>query len=192
MKKNNFISLQCSSESFEKSIALYYSMNQQDFYNQYNVNVFYGHNLPKKNKKLDAIGTIGFYNKYYSKTDYFKHCSKKELIKNKKVILNYLLLNSVIVKKNYNTLLKSKNYWLFIKNLPFEYLFPNHSKRIIEIAQKELNIKLIPLYFEDNYLNSILKVDPENKFRYCIYSLEDYSLNEFELKEKLDNEYNDE
>ena len=46
-----------------------------------------------------------------------------------------------------------------------------------------------------HYVDCQIEKDDEDKVqfdgKYCIYSLEDYSLNEFELKEKLEEEYND-
>ena len=174
MKKNNFISLQCSSESFEKSIALYYyAIKCTNFYNNYNVNVFYGHNLPKKDKNIAAQGTISFYDKYYSKNKIIKYCDKKSIIKLKKNILNFLLKKTFLTAKNIEKyLIDDIKYWDFVSKLPFEYLFPNHAEKIINIAEKKLSFKLIPLYLETNYINILLKVENNNKFRYCIYILE--------------------
>ena len=74
MKGSKLVSLQTSAESFEKAIALFYYtlMDNKEFYKNYDVYVFYGHNLPKKEKNLSAQGTIDFYYKYYSEFEIIK------------------------------------------------------------------------------------------------------------------------
>lgn len=185
MKKSKLISLQCTGESVEKVISLYYYslFDNKKFYNKYKVFAFYGHNLPKKEKKMCAQGTIGFYNKYYSKNNIIKNLNKKSIIMNKDKIIKYLIFNK---KMSYRVALKYKNdsnlYWKYIKNLPFEYLFPNHLKKIISVASNELNLNIIPLYLEENLLEILLNIT-NNFDKYSIYALEyDGTIGRYYLK----------
>lgn len=174
MKLDKLVSLQCSGESFEKSIALFYMSikDNYNFYKQFDTYVFYGHNLPKKQKSECSQGTIGFYDKYYSFTNYFKYLSKKELIKKKKNILDYLIKIKKISNRNYEKyIFNDELFWNYIKNLPFEYLYPNHYKQIIETVNSSFNVHFIPLHLEDNLLEVSLNIS-EGKEKYSIYALE--------------------
>ena len=99
--KKKLVSLNNSGESFEKVVSLYYYTlkNNDSFYKDFDVTVYYGHNLPKKEKKICAQGTIGFYDKYYSKDNLIKYLNKNDLIKYKHNIINYLVDNAIISKR---------------------------------------------------------------------------------------------
>lgn len=174
MEKNRLISLQNSGESFEKAISLYfYTMKDNyEFYKNYNVYIYYGHNLPKKNKNICAQGTIGFYEQYYSNYNIVKNLSKNYFIENSNDIIKYLIYKNMLTYRVGLKLKEDKDiYWNYIKNLPFEYLYPNHKNRILTIAMKKLNVSIVPLYFEKNLLELLLNVK-DNKDKYSIYALE--------------------
>lgn len=173
MKKTKLLSLQCTSESFEKSIALiYYSFKDNyNFYKDYDTYVFFGHNLPKKEKNIHAQGTIGFYDQYYSNSNIFKNLSKDSLLKYKNNILLFLINRGIINHRVLKKFINDDNmYWNFIKNLPFEFLYPNHFKRILNFINEEYKIKIKPLFLENNLLEIVLGIK-NNTEKYSIYAL---------------------
>lgn len=168
------VSLNCSGESFEKTITLYYFayLSNPDFYNQYKVQLYYGHNLPKKDKNINAHGTVGFYEKYYSNLEYFPPCSKNYFIQNKVCILNMLLEDSHISKRACRNLLKNDNlYWNYLKKIPFEYIYPDFINKIKQVFIKKFNLyDITPLFLEKKYLEIVTNIKKE-KERYSIYGL---------------------
>jgi len=174
MRKNKLLSLTNSAENFEKAIALYYFTLKEnyDFYKDYDVYIYYGHNLPKKEKDQNAHGTIGFYCENYSDLDLFRYLDQKHLMELKNQIINFLVTQRIIPERVAQKLsFDDKRYWNFIKNLPFEYLYPNHTQKILSIAKEKINANFVPLFFEENYLELLFDIN-NNREKYSIYSLE--------------------
>lgn len=173
--KKKLLSLQSSGESVEKAISIYYTSLQtnEKFYSNYKTIIFYGHNLPKKNMRINVHGTVGFYVEYLSDIKFVPECSKKYLMENANAILERLCLQGYISERNWNYLLHNKNnYWEFIKKLPFEYLYPQYYVNLIQKSSKLLNIgMLMPLFLEDNWPKVVSGIDSDFA-RYSIYALE--------------------
>lgn len=168
------ISLNCSGESFEKTITLYYFayLSNPEFYNKYKVQLYYGHNLPKKDKNINAHGTVGFYEKYYSNFSFFPPCSKAYLLKNKEHILTILLGNAYLSKRAYKKLLSNDTlYWNYLKQIPFEYIYPEFINKIKKNFIKKFNLyDITPLLLEKRYFEVVANIKNE-KDRYSIYGL---------------------
>lgn len=175
--KERLLSLSCSGESIEKVLTLYYHalLSSPDFYKRYNVILFFGNNLPKKDKCLCSHGTLAFYNKYFFDCSAVPPCNKEFYIRNANVIINYLLEQGVFTRRQTVNLKKDdETFWNAIKFLPFSYLYPNFIGTVIAQCQKKLGIyKIQPLYLEQKYINQILKIT-ENRACYSIYGLSPY------------------
>lgn len=173
--KHKLISLTCSGESFEKAITLYYfsKMSNFSFYDDYNVCLFYGHNLPKKNKYLSVHGTVGFYSEYLSNIHFLQFCKKEAIISQKNTIISLMLNNGLISYRNAEKIEKSKNdFWKFVKFMPLEYLYPEFCNELIRKSQDLLCLyKVENLYTEKNIVSDILSID-NSKQIYNIYSLD--------------------
>lgn len=169
------LSLQASGESVEKAIAIHSTSLQTnyDFYSKYKTTVFWGHNLPKKNQRLNVHGTTGFYSEYLSDLKFIPDCSKRYLIDNKRKILHQLCIEGHITERTCNSLHSNDiYYWEFIRKIPFEYLYPKYYKKIITASCRLLNLDSLPqIYLEDNWAKVVSRIDSEH-FRYSIYALE--------------------
>lgn len=173
--KNNLLSLQSCGESVEKALSIHYMSLQVNgmFYSNYRTMIFYGHNLPKKNRELNVHGTVGFYAQYLSDLEYVPECSRQYLIGKASEILERLVLKGHVSERNMSKLINSKPlYWEYIRQIPFEYLYPEYYMTLKEKSSKLLNIHLLDsLYVEDNWFKTVLCIH-SGFTRYCIYALE--------------------
>jgi len=172
--KKILVSLNCSGESFEKTITHYYLsyIDNFEFYNKYKVQLFYGYNLPKKNKNICSHGSIGFYEKYYSNINFIPNCKKDYLIKNKGLIIEKLVKNRLITDRSIKKIEKNNElFWNYIKKLPMEFLYPDFIKKIKERSCEIFNLAGIDnLYLDRNFVD-VINNTKEEKWRYNIYGL---------------------
>ena len=175
MKKTELDSIHNSGESFEKCVAMYYCTLQQniDFYSNFNVNVFYSHNLPKKNNQLSAHGTVSFYEKYFSDFYWCPPCKKEYLWNIKNDVLNNLIKQGIISCRVAEKLSGNfEHFCSIVEKLPFEYLYPEFYDKLIYNSQKILsNVNFISTKLEQNY-KLIYSNLGNNKTIYSIYALE--------------------
>lgn len=169
------LTLTNSGESFEKTITLcYYAMQTNyGFYSKYRVLAFYGHNLPKKDKNINAHGTVGFYTQYLSNDSLFPFLKQKVLVKNKNKIIDYLLINGYITRRNADRLKLSddNSYLILISKIPLEYLCPKYIDVIGGwIKDKYPFLSINSLYFERKFPEFIFTLPSLNHI-YSIYSL---------------------
>lgn len=173
--KEKLLSLQSSGESVEKALAIHYTslFSNEAFYSNYDVSIFFGHNLPKKDSNLNVHGTVGFYAQYLSDLPYIPYCSKQYFWDNKNDILELLCMKGVITERNWNRLNSDDNlFWLFIRNIPFEFIYPDYYNKLIVESCKQLNIaNLRSLYLEKSWSQMIFNIK-NDFFRYSIYALE--------------------
>ena len=173
--KNKLLSLQCSGDSIEKVLTLYYFAlkSNPEFYENYNVELFYGNNLPKKVKSINAHGSIGFYTQYYSKLPFFPKCTKEYLYKNIDSILEKLVKEKhLTVRVAYKLKNDPDRYWEYLRNLPFSYIYPEFIDNLIKKSQQALGFyKISSVMLERNYMSIINQIQSE-RYRYSIYSLD--------------------
>lgn len=172
--KKKLVSINCSGESIEKVLSLYfYAFNEHsNFYSDYAVELFYSNNLPRKNSPIPVHGTIGFYNYFYSQNPLFPSCSKAFFIKNKPSVLSYLLLNQIITIRNISSYKDDITYWNYISNLPFNIFYSRFINELVEIAKEELSVhKIADLHIKSN-LYKLLERDLPHPDIYKIYSLD--------------------
>lgn len=175
MQRKTLNSIHNSGESFEKCVSLFYTTLQKNsnFYSDYKVNVFYDHNLPKKNKNLAAHGTVLFYNKYFSDCCWCPPCSQEYLWGKRTDILNNLMFQGIVSaraaeKLNSNYIL----FWDIVSRLPFEYLYSEFCNKLIQNSEMIFtNIKFIPIELEKNYKEIYFNLG-DKKDIYNIYALE--------------------
>lgn len=172
---DNLVSLSCSGESLEKTLSIYYLTLQSNevFYNQYKVMLYFGHNLPKKNRNSTPHGSIGFYNTYLSDCAQIPSCNFDYLYANRQDILQKLINQKHITCRSAEKMVDNKDrYLFFLKNLPIEYLYPEYHSMLSIKASECLNIyKIVPLFFEKNYMEIISKIH-KSRDKYSIYSLD--------------------
>ncbi len=191
MKK--IISLQNSGESIEKTIALIYTARQSDpqFYDKNSIIVYYGHNLPKKSKKIMPHGTVGFYEKYLSGFDFNPVKNDKTLIADKNEILQKLLNKRLITEKNREKLNQDdSSYLTFIRLMPMDVVYKETTEFIRRSAEKHFkNVSFRNIYLEENYTKYYASLEKE-KWAYSIYSL-DYTgtISKFFMPELANNNY---
>lgn len=175
MDKNILFSIHNGGESIEKSLALCYCTFQYnfDFYNQFDMEVFYSYNLPKTNQNIESSGSVGFYAKYFS--DYFwcPPCKKDFLWANKEDILNKLIYKGKISQRVADKLSSNVNlFWDVLRRIPFEYLYPEFYKKLLNETKRLLeNVKFI----STDLINEVINIYdglPFDKKLYSIYSLE--------------------
>lgn len=172
--KNILISLNSCGESIEKTISLYYStlMNNIEFYSQYKVCLFFGHNLPKK-KQASIHGSILFYNNYLYDISVLPRSDWYYLFKRKQQILSFLVKSSKISYRNASALgEKDELFKRFLSYMPMEFLYPKYYKKLVSDVICILNLhNVCSLYSERNYLYfpSIIGTD---FYRYKIYMLD--------------------
>ncbi len=173
--KEKLLSLQCCGESIEKVFTLYYfaKLSAPRFYNNYEVILLYGHNLPKKNKNLKVHGSVGFYQSYYNNSPYFPNCSKNHFVSNKDYFLSLLVKQSFLTSRAARKLEQNtKRYLKYIENLPVGYIYPEFIERLTRNSCELLKINhIMPLYLEKNYMSVINLIDKEH-YRYNIYALD--------------------
>ena len=173
--KEKLLSLQSCSESVEKAISIHYTslFSNEKFYSDFDTVIFFGHNLPKKDRKLNVHGTVGFYVQYLSDLKYIPYCSKQYFIENKSRILEMLCLKGIITERNLHRLCSDDTLmWYFLRNVPFEYIYPEYYEKLIFESSKQLDItKLQPLYLEDSWSQMVFDIKSDF-FRYSIYVLE--------------------
>lgn len=178
-KKQILVSLNASGESIEKCLSLYYAakLSNKEFYDDYNVSLFYGHNLPKHKNEFIVHGSITFYNTYFEGHPKMPCCNIDFLYSKKDIVLQRLVLNNILSIRAARQI--SNNKMLFTKYvgmLPIEYIYPNFINSVVQKAKQYLNIYSVnQLYLEDNIYNIDKFID--NEFlRYKLYTL-DYSGN---------------
>ena len=169
------ISLHNSGESFEKSVVLYDTARKSDpvFYSKYNLDIFYGHNLPKKNGKINAHGTVGFYEQYFSMYDWCPVHNDEQLWRDRIELLTALTLEGFLTRRSAERLSESPNdFYLFIKRMPMEIVFPEFVEAIKRQVQIVFpNVRFKQLYLEKNFMK-VYSTLPEEKWAYSIFSLE--------------------
>lgn len=169
------VSIQNSGESLEKVLALYNTANrsEQDFYENYNVEIYYGHNLPKKNINISAHGTVKFYSEYFSSFSWCPPCNKNEIFQNRVKILDDLICSKRMSCRVANKLENNIDlFWNVISQLPFSYIYPEFIEKIKNAAEHIFgNVTFLELMLEQNYM-SIYASLPEEKQYYSIYCLE--------------------
>ena len=154
MAKEKLISIHNSGESFEKSVALYYSTLQinYNFYSDFETYIYYSHNLPKTKKDLSVHGTIGFYEKYFSNYCWCPPCKKEDLWDDRNKILNLLVNKKIITLRVAEKLSENiELYWRIIKMIPLEYLYPIFCHNLIKNSEEILGLRFIPIELETNY-----------------------------------------
>ena len=173
--KERLLSLSNSGESLEKVLTLYYHAyaSNPDFYDRYRIILFYGNNLPKKEKDGCAHGTIGFYDKYFHDIPFLPPCSRQYFLEHMDLILHRLVFDGQITGRQAKELKQSpERFWKFVKHLPFHMVYPKYTEALIEAARKELKIfKLQSLHLEENYCKVIAKIKMD-AMHYSIYALE--------------------
>lgn len=169
------ISLHNSGESFEKSIVLYNTARKSnpEFYSKYSLDIFYGHNLPKKDGKINAHGTVGFYEQYFSTYDWCPVHNDEQLWRDRTKILTALNLEGYLTRRSAERLSEtSEDFYLFIKRMPMEVVFPEFIKTIkIQVQAVYPNVRFKQLYLEKNFMK-VYSTLPEEKWAYSIFSLE--------------------
>ena len=176
MEKEKLLALSCCGESIEKVLTLYYHasrISSPEFYSQYRLVLFYGHNLPKRDSENHAHGSIGFYQRFLSDIEYLPCTDAQFLWEHRETILARLVHEGYVTGRIADQLkTERERYNAFVGNLPFEVIYPNYMKNLVTRAVKELEIfKLQPLYLEQNIIKLVLKIN-ENRDRYSIFSLE--------------------
>lgn len=175
MTKEKLISIHNSGESFEKSVALYYTTLKTNykFYSDFDTHIYYAHNLPKTKKDLSVHGTVGFYEKYFSNYFWCPPCKKEELWNNRTEILNILVNKKIITSRVAEKLNNNiELYWSIIKMLPLEYIYPVFYYKLIKKSEEILQIQgFIPTELEKN-CQAIYESLPNEKESYSIYALE--------------------
>lgn len=169
--KNNLISINNSSESLEKSIGIVYTnmLKNNDFYSQFDMNVFYGYNLPKTHGSLFASGTIGFYYKYMSDVNFPVEFNILKLWECKEEFVNSLVIKKIISIRNAEKILK--NYDLFFKvvsRLPVQMVYPQLYFQILQSLKNifpgvkfqfmDLSNKVMTIFNETDKHNGIYKI----------------------------------
>ena len=173
--KEKLISINNSSESFEKSMGIMYNnINENSsFYDQYDVLVFYGDNLPKTNKELCITGTIGFYDKYMRDFNFGITFIIDDLWNNRVALLNDLVNRNIISIRNANKL--ESNYDMFVKvisMLPVTYVYPSFYEELLEkISTIIPNVTFKHLDLFSSY-EQLLDEVQENQSQYKIYGLQ--------------------
>lgn len=169
------ISLQNSGESFEKAVVLYYTALESDnsFYSDNFLDIYYAHNLPKKDLSIKAHGTVGFYKQYFAKYEWCPLNDSSYLFSNREDIINELNLNGMINRKMASKLLDNQLlYEKFISKMPMEIIFSNF---VDEIKQKTdrifSNVKFHQMHLEKNF-TTIYASLPNEKWAYSIYALD--------------------
>ena len=154
---NKIISIQNSGESIEKCIALFNTAIKSDelFYTCNQFQIFYGHNLPKKDCTINSHGTIGFYLEFFSNCDWNPIKSENELLIEREKILDKLLKNNYISNRNFSSLIENNiNYIRFIKKIPMAYIFPGMIEHIKEKLKKIFpNANFQELFLERNFMS---------------------------------------
>lgn len=187
-----FLSLSCSGESAEKVLTLYYhaALSNPDFYNSYNVILFYGNNLPKKNPNYCAHGTVGFYERYFSNLSFLPPCTKEYLLKHADSVVEQFVYEGFLTGRQGAALLKDpERFWNFVRNVPFSALYPKFFSALLKKAKEELHIfKLQPLCLEKNFYKLLLKSDIDAS-HYFLYALEaDGTVGTYYLNQSDENE----
>lgn len=172
---NKIISLQNSGESLEKAIALVYTARKscRKFYEENSIIVYYGHNLPKKNKNIMPHGSVGFYEKYFSDLEFNPVRGEQTLINDKEKILQNLLNNGIITIRNMEKIrLDNEMYLKFIRLMPMDVIYSDFSKFICQKAESFFgNVSFRNIHLEDNYMKYYASLE-KDKWAYSIYTLD--------------------
>lgn len=168
------ISINNSSESFEKTVGLIYTniISNNEFYNKYDVYVFYGNNLPKQNKNLNISGTLGFYNRYFQNYEFDYLININDLWQDKENTLQKLIDNNVLSLRRANKILYDFNSFNnLLKNIPIEYLYPDFYQKYISFINNQFsNIHFVNMNLFDTYIK-IFNTVTKNNLLYKIYAL---------------------
>ena len=155
MEKERLLALSCCGESVEKVLTLYYhasKLSSPAFYGEYRPVLFYGHNLPKRDGESCAHGTVGFYQKFLLDIEYLPCTEMRFLWTHREAVLKKLIYEGYLTGRSAERLAADlERYKAFVKNLPFEVIYPQYMKALVDRAVEELDIfKLQPLYLEQN------------------------------------------
>lgn len=171
---SKIISIQNSGESFEKSIALFSTSMKSNsaFYLENEYSIFYGHNLPKKDCKINPHGTLGFYEEFFSKYDWCPIRCEQDLLMCKEDFLKKLCNEGCISNRNATKLMENNiNYISFIRRIPMELLFPELTTKVKDKAKKIFpNACFNKVHLEDNFMIYYASL-PIEKWAYSIYAL---------------------
>ena len=171
---SKIISVQNSGESFEKSIALFNTAMQSNnsFYLGNEYYIFYGHNLPKKDHKINPHGTLGFYEEYFSKYEWCPIKSEKDLFLLREEFLTKLYENGYISNRSFKNLHENNvNYIHFIRKIPMELLFPDLTIHVKRKAKNIFpNVEFKEVFLENNFMKYYTSL-PSEKWAYSIYAL---------------------
>ena len=168
-------SINNSSESLEKSIGIIYTnlMCNYDFYSQYDINVFYGDNLPKTNAELSVAGTIGFYEKYMHDCKFSVAFNINDLWAERIKLLSELVSRGIISSRNAEKMKDS--FELFskvISLIPVSYIYPQFYLTLlksIKLLFSNVSFKHMNLFDDCEY---ILDSIGDNYSLYKIYALQ--------------------
>lgn len=169
------ISINNSSESFEKSVGMMYTNIKKNplFYKNYDIQVFYGDNLPKTDNELVVTGTIGFYDKYMNDFKFSFPFDINELWDNRINVLSGLVERNIISTRNADKL--SNDYEVFtnvISKMPVSYLYPNFYSDLLKNIKLIIpNVSFYHLNLFDSY-EIILSEINEHYDLYKIYGLQ--------------------
>lgn len=171
---SKIISIQNSGESFEKCLALFYTARKSDvsFYSNNGFYIYYGHNLPKKDITISSHGTVGFYEKYFSKYDWCPISRIQDLLLMKERLLRLLNENGFISKRSRDYLYNNELLYIeFILKMPMEILFPDMFLKIREKVKDIFpNAKFDKIYLEKNYMQYFSSL-PSERWAYSVYAL---------------------
>ena len=173
-KMSKIISIQNSGESFEKSISLFNTAmkSNNSFYLDNEYYIFYGHNLPKKDYKINPHGTLGFYIEYFSKYEWCPVKNEKDLFFLREELLTKLYEKGYISNRNVRRLQENnQNYIEFIRKIPMEVLFPDLITNVKEKAKSIFqNVEFKKVFLESNFMRYYASL-PLEKWAYSIYAL---------------------
>lgn len=186
------ISLNCSSESIEKSIVLFYNTlkTNEKFYKNYETIIFFGNDLPKKNLSMKTVGSVKFYMDVCEHVSSISTINEKILLKNKKIILNKLLINNYVSNRSYQKLIDNDDRYLnFIYKIPYSYINNDFINELISYFEKRYNVKFVNLFLKYDYIK-IMNEIYDKKNIYCIYGLNyNGSVGKYSFLYKNNNEY---
>lgn len=172
--KDILVSINNSSESFEKTIGLIYTnmILNYNFYDDFEVYVFFGNNLPKKNKNLNVSGTLGFYNENFQNYTFNYSTNINDLWANRANVLQKLINDNILSTRRADKV--SNSLILFnelMKNMPITYLYPDFYNCYMSlICNQNSNIHFISMDLFDTYIKIFEEVNKEDSL-YKIYAL---------------------
>ena len=186
------VSLNCSAESVEKALTLfYYSIKTNyNFYSKYKVLIYYGNDLPKKKLTPLSIGSVEFYKHIFEEIPNPISIDDNYLIKNKNKYATILLENNYISIKSYRKYIDNNDLYLkMIYKVPFRILEKDIINKFVSFFEKKYNVKFIDLYLEKDYQKIVNVINSKNSV-YTIYGLNyDGNIGKYKIYYKNDNQF---